>query len=214
MPAGGRVSFGAAPRYVVQRWIEGHDSDVHFCLTYYSREGEQLAFYTGRKLLQHPRETGSTAICTGTRREDLQNLLREVFAAADYRGIGSLEAKYSHSDGKYYITEPTVGRPNLQSGLAVAGGVNLTAMAALDALKRDPREIVNKKRRGIWIEEFATLNAVRESIFRQKLGLGRIIAAFFKARGFGAAYMKFGDSAPLRAMLGEHIKSLFNKFRR
>ncbi|MBN1211588.1 MAG: hypothetical protein JXA92_03345 [candidate division Zixibacteria bacterium] len=206
--------FSAAPRYVVQRWIEGHDSDVHFCLTYYSHSGEQLAFYTGRKLLQFPRDTGSTAICTSTKQMDLQNLLQKVFAAADYKGIGSLEAKYSHTDGKYYITEPTVGRPNLQSGLAVAGGVNFNAMAALDALGRDPREVTTRKRHAMWVEEYATLLAVKESLGRNEIGFTRIISALTRARGFGAAYMSFGDSSPLRGMLSELVGGRFRRRRK
>jgi len=142
---------------------------------------------------------------------DLQNLLLDVFSAADYRGIGSLEAKYSREDDEYYITEPTVGRPNLQSGLAVAGGVNLTAMAALDALGQDPREITSRKRHAMWVEEYATLLAVKESIGRNDIGFGRIISALSRARGFGAAYMRFGDSAPWRKMLGELVGGRFRK---
>ena len=59
--------FDVADRYVVQEWIEGDDSDVHFCLVYRDRSGRELAHQTGRKLVQWPVGTGNTAICTSYR---------------------------------------------------------------------------------------------------------------------------------------------------
>jgi len=55
--------FEVAPAYLVSRWIEGPDSAVHYCLAHCARAGEIDVAATGRKLLQYPRQTGSTAIC-------------------------------------------------------------------------------------------------------------------------------------------------------
>ena len=79
--------------------------------------------------------------------------------AANFIGLGSLEVKKSETDDRYYITEPTVGRNNMQSYIAVAGGVNLTLAAFDDASAshhhRDP-----KRRRAVWIEEDSLLQAL------------------------------------------------------
>ena len=43
-----------------------------------------------------------------------------VMAAANFIGLGSLEVKKSETDDQHYITEPTVGRNNMRSYIAVA----------------------------------------------------------------------------------------------
>jgi D-aspartate ligase len=81
--------FQDAPRFIVQRWIEGGDADVHFCLTCCSRDGEELGYYTGKKLLQWPIGTGSTAVCVGTENGKVRMLTRKMFQAGQFRGLGS-----------------------------------------------------------------------------------------------------------------------------
>lgn len=152
--------FQASPRYVLQQWIAGGDADVHFCLSYFDRQGVETGHYTGRKLLQWPVGTGSTAICVGTADEEVHRLSRDLLVAAGLRGLGSVEFKRSRQDGRYYVIEPTVGRHDLQSFVAVAGGVNLTLMAFHDAARSGVRVPI-RERKATWIEEYNTRNALR-----------------------------------------------------
>ena len=39
--------FEVSDRYVLQEWIAGGDSDVHFCLVYRDRSGRELGYQTG-----------------------------------------------------------------------------------------------------------------------------------------------------------------------
>jgi D-aspartate ligase len=194
----GSDPFEDAPRFVVQRWVDGDDADVHFCLTCWSRESEQLGYYTGRKLLQRPIGTGSTAVCVGTENEFVYELTREILGAGECRGLASVEFKYSHRDGNYYVTEPTVGRPNLQSYVATVGGVNLIETAYWIALGKEPTRR-SRRRKAIWIEEGFT----RDSLPRMTESRGRLLKTVARAILGGApvsfAYFELSDPFPFLA---------------
>ena len=128
--------FEAAPSYVLSEWIDGDDSDVLFCLVFLDSDSKVVASYSGRKLLQYPRLTGSTAVCIDHPDPELEELTAALFREVGCQGLASLEVKRSAADGRYLITEPTVGRPNLQSFSAVAAGVNLIGIAMRHAWVR------------------------------------------------------------------------------
>jgi predicted ATP-grasp superfamily ATP-dependent carboligase len=199
--------FDAAPKFVVQRWIEGGDDCVHFCLTYVSAAGEEASSYTGRKLLQWPPQTGSTAICVGGANPALLDLTRAVWKAAGFRGLGSVEAKYSAEDHKYYITEPTVGRNNLQSYVAVAGGVNLTRLAVEDALGL-PARATGRVREAVWINEPFAILALHQAFAQRKAerrGLRRLFTAL---RSIAFGYFAGTDPLPLLGLAWASFEAL------
>jgi len=153
--------FQAAEQFLVQQWIPGGEGDIHFCLVYIDRNGNELGYYTGRKLAQWPVDCGSTAACIGTSNPVVHDLTLRIFRAADFAGLGSVEFKQSAEDGKYYIVEPTVGRNDLQSYVAVAGGVNLTRMAFYDAIGLDPAADNNQEQKASWIEEYSVIQVLK-----------------------------------------------------
>ena len=187
--------FEAAPKFVVQRWIEGGDDDVHFCLTYVNAQGEELGFFAGRKYLQWPPQTGSTAICVGETNEALLDLTRSLWRETGFKGIGSLEAKFCAAERKYYITEPTVGRNNLQSYVAVAGGVNLSRIALRDALGL-PAPARVRPRGAVWINEPFALLALREAFARRKPERRTLRGLLTAFRRVGFAYFAIADPRP------------------
>jgi D-aspartate ligase len=196
--------FASAPRFLVQRWINGGDGNVHFCLVYLDRDGRELGYYTGRKLLQWPRLTGSTAIGVGTDNAAVHELAQSVLSAAGLRGLGSLEAKKSDDDGRYYITEPTVGRNNLQSYLATAGGVNLTRLAFHDALEPGTRVAGERRRKAVWIEEYFALQAVVDSLRHRDLDAVGILRELGKRPAFASFSPR--DPVPLVLLFREMIQ--------
>ena len=199
--------FDVSERYVVQEWIEGGDSDVHFCLVYRDRRGRELGHRTGRKLVQWPVGTGNTAICTTTDDPELHRLTREVFDRAGLVGLGSLEVKRDRRDGKYYITEPTVGRPNLQSNVAAAAGQNLVAIAYRDACGA-PVAPVGRGREAIWLNESSLPPALLVSAARRQLNLVELWRAVRRCRGVMFAYAGRGDARPLVAMVSGKLRAL------
>lgn len=186
--------FASAPSFVVQRWIEGGDDCVWFCLTYVEANGREAGAYTGRKYLQWPPQLGSTAICAGEANPALLELTRAVWRAAGFRGLGSLEAKYCAEDRRYYITEPTVGRNNLQSYVAVAGGMNLSRLALQDALGT-PTPATGPFRGAVWINEPFAIHALRAA-FAERKPERRTLRKLLRARRL-PAFAHFAWSDPL-----------------
>lgn len=199
--------FDASDRYVVQEWIEGTDSDVHFCLVYRDRSGRELGHQTGRKLLQWPVGTGNTAICTTTDDPELHRLTRELFDRAGLVGLGSLEVKRDRRDGRPYIVEPTVGRPNLQSNVAAAAGANLLAIAFRDACGR-PVPPAGRRREAIWLSESHVAAALVVAAGRRELDLAALGRAFLRCRAVMCAYGGRGDLRPLVAMLTGKVRAI------
>lgn len=203
--------FAVAPSYVISQWIEGPDSMVHFCLAYCDEPGRVAASFTGRKLLQYPRMTGSTAIATGTENDELKQLTERLFRLCNFVGLGSLEVKYG-PDGRPYITEPTVGRPNLQSYAAVASGCNLQAIAMAHALGMEPPP-VEKSRRCVWFEEQGTLELLgtrSDAPVEWRLLLNEGI----RAHRFAAAFWSWCDPMPFLALAWHRLRRIMRKLLR
>jgi predicted ATP-grasp superfamily ATP-dependent carboligase len=155
--------FEAAGRFVVQEFIPGRDSDVYFCLTYRNRHQEELAALVGRKISQWPVDTGNTALAVTHDDADLHKLTRQLLDAADHVGFGGLEVRRSSRDGRMVITEPTVGRPDLQTSLAAAAGVNLVDLGYRDAIGLSPSPI-SQQREAIWVHETAFLRSAAVAV--------------------------------------------------
>jgi predicted ATP-grasp superfamily ATP-dependent carboligase len=199
--------FEACDSYVVQEWIEGTDSDVHFCLVYRDRSGRELAHQTGRKLLQWPVGTGNTAICTTTDDPELHRLTQQVLDRAGLVGLGSVEVKRDRRDGRYYITEPTVGRPNLQSNLATAAGLNMAVIAYRDACDVPAAADGSPRRSAIWLNERNLLEALVVAARRRQLDLVALGRALVRCRSVMFAYGAPGDLQPLVAGLVRKLRS-------
>lgn len=204
--------FDVAPAYVVSQWIHGPDDAVYYCLAYCGKPGTITAAYTGRKLLQYPRQTGSTAICVGVVNGQVRELAEEVFRQSGFLGLGSLEIKYS-TDGQPYITEPTVGRPNLQSHSAVAAGRNLQALAMQDALGLDTARFLEEPRNSWWVQEAA----VRELLIERTpvpVPWRLILRELVRARRPAGAYWALQDPLPFLALTRETAERALGFLRR
>jgi predicted ATP-grasp superfamily ATP-dependent carboligase len=148
------------------------------------RSGRELGYYTGRKVLQWPHLTGSTAIGIGTTNERVHELAHEIMVQTRHRGLGSVEFKLSDRDGEYYITEPTVGRNNYQSYLAVAGGVNITQIAYYDMIgQRPPMSLCNRKL-SLWMDEAYCSLAVGRHERRTLFTFGNLAKAARRSLAF------------------------------
>ena len=96
------------------------------------------------------------------------------------------------------ITEPTVGRPDLQTALAAAAGVNLVEMAYRDALKL-PAPPSRPNREAIWIHETAFPRSVLVAARRRRLD-GRTLLATLRTRRTPTGAF-FSDRDPLPLLL-------------
>jgi D-aspartate ligase len=131
---------------VIQEWIGGTDERIGFCLSYCNREAIPLALFPGRKLIQWHVSFGNTAISEPAPREwanPIITLTREIWKTVGYQGLGSIEYKMRVGSDTPVIIEPTVGRTDFQSELAVLNGVNIPAIAYSD-LARVPLPAATK----------------------------------------------------------------------
>lgn len=202
--------FSLATAFVISHWIEGPDSAVHYCLAFCGEPGVMSASLTGRKLLQYPRQTGSTAICTPTDNEELRELTAALFRRCSFKGLGSLEVKYA-SDGQPYITEPTVGRPNLQSFSSVAAGINLHAMAMAHGLGVDA-PMKYRQRRVVWFQEDAVFELAR-NWSREPVEWRLILASLWHTRRIAGAYWSWLDPRPMLALIYGKLQRLARRLR-
>jgi predicted ATP-grasp superfamily ATP-dependent carboligase len=196
----------------VQQWIPGDDSCVLFCLVYYDKHSEELGYYTGKKILQHPIGTGSTAISIGIDDSALYGLTTRMFKKVNYKGLGSVEFKVNRKNNTYYITEPTVGRNDLQSNTAMAGGVNLTKIAYYDALGRTCPQVFVKKKNSIWIEEYGALQSSKYLLKHKDMHVSEISKSLSKNVVF--SHFAFHDPSPFIALCNELLSSMKKKIKR
>ena len=125
---------------LVQEWIPGGDDALYTAGTYVAHDGEALGVFTGRKLLQTPREIGTARVAEArwlpALAEDALRLLRGL----GFHGIAQVELKRDPRDGRFKLIEVN---PRLWEwhGLASACGVDLPRIAYLDSLGERPRPV-------------------------------------------------------------------------
>jgi predicted ATP-grasp superfamily ATP-dependent carboligase len=147
---------------IVQEWIEGDDTDMVFCLAYIDRKDETVAMCTGRKLRTYPARIGTVSVAEAIWLPEIAAESMRLFRAGRVRGFCSVEFKRSSEDGRLYIIEPTIGRPDFQEGIFKCWGIDLPYIAYLDALERD-FECTAPYRNGVkWINEQLEFYAFQE----------------------------------------------------
>lgn len=196
--------FEVASPMLLQQWIPGGDDGVYFCLVQYSCEGKLVNYFCGRKLMQWPPLGGSTAIAVSDEMDETRDLTVAIFDAVKYQGLGSMEYKKDPRNGKFYIMEPTVGRNDFQSYIAVSGGVNLTRELCREMLGMVAEK--PHKKPSAWFCEPSVGYGVKYYFRRKDYYMLKHLALFFRNPGF--AYLSLNDAKPFI----ELIKCRFWKF--
>lgn len=159
------------PTFVVQEWIPGPDSEIHYCLVYFDARSRCLGSFTGRKIRQWPCGAGNTSITEPVVCPEVERETMRLFEAVGFRGLGSVEFKRDPRDGLFKIMEPTVGRPNLQSEVATVNGTNLAWLAYADASGIDPGPRVRPAKPVRWVHEYTDLRSGLRLVAEGKLSL-------------------------------------------
>jgi D-aspartate ligase len=148
---------------IVQEFVEGADSCIHFCLFHRGR-ADSVTMFTGRKLAAYPPGFGTTALCAAApaARDELEALTRSLLDHANYEGMGSVEYKWDARSNRFVIIEPTVGRTDWQEEIATLCGVNLPLAAYRDELGLAPLEPRAPRTDVVWQSSFIErLNGAR-----------------------------------------------------
>jgi D-aspartate ligase len=110
---------------VLQAWIPGADKNLVFALYYFDENTNPLGCFIGRKIRQHIPYCGSGCSAEPWKDDFVSEYGLRFFREIGYTGFGAIEFKISDRDGKYYLIEPSIGRPEHFFALAEANSVNL-----------------------------------------------------------------------------------------
>lgn len=199
------------PDVVVQEWVPGPDSQIYFCLTYWDETSRCLAACTGRKLRQWPPRCGSTSLAVSCEEEQVKDITIDLFEDVGFKGFGSVEYKRDPRDGTLKIMEPTVGRVNLQSYLAVAAGVNIPVIAyesTVDSAGSTVREGGQRNGRK-WLYEYHDYYAARFYVDSGELNYREWLKSLLGVRAF--AIFDWRDLGPFRAFVFRTVRNLWRK---
>ena len=174
----------AADEPMFQELIPGGDDCLWTVGSYIARDGRPLGVFCGRKLLQMPAGVGTCRVGEAAWDEDAVDAALRLLRELGFHGTSQVEFKRDPRDGRFKLMEVNA-RLWQWHGLAADCGVDLVAMAYLDALGRPVRPAVQRPGRRRWV---ALAGHVRESRAE-----GRSLRAF---------------AAPLRPPFSEPVLSL------
>jgi predicted ATP-grasp superfamily ATP-dependent carboligase len=110
---------------VLQEWIPGADENLVFALYYFDENTNPLGCFIGRKIRQYVPYCGSGCSAEPWKDDFVSEYGLKFFREIGYTGFGAIEFKISDRDGKHYLVEPSIGRPEHFFALAEANNVNL-----------------------------------------------------------------------------------------
>ena len=179
---------------ILQEWIPGGDEEVYFCLAYLNRERKPLALFPGKKLRQYPSLTGVTSLAESIRHQELVEETLKLLNAAGCKGLCSVEFKYNSTDGSFRMTEPTVGRVDLQEGICTKAGLDIPFLAYQDALEFSKSVRTDYKTGIKWINEPFEFNAFLTQTKRSGAKVGDFFRPYQGRRSF--ALLAMDDPIP------------------
>ena len=179
---------------ILQEWISGGDEQVYFCLAYLNRQGEPLALFTGRKLRQYPSLTGNTSIAESIMHQKLTETTLNILNASGCKGLCSVEFKYNAEDCSFRITEPTVGRVDLQEGISIQAGLDIPFIAYRDAVGISQSAQTEYKTGIKWINEPLEFNAFMTQIRNGGCRVGEFFRLYQGQRSY--ALLSADDPIP------------------
>ncbi len=110
---------------VLQEWIPGTDKNLVFALYYFDESTNPLGSFIGRKIRQYVPHCGIGCSAEPWKDDVVAEYGLKFFKEIGYTGFGAIEFKISDRDGKHYLIEPSIGRPEHLFALAEANNVNL-----------------------------------------------------------------------------------------
>ncbi|MEW6442085.1 MAG: carboxylate--amine ligase [bacterium] len=203
--------IGVEDNLILQELVPGGDDSIYFCLVYFDGKSECRGFFCGRKLRQWPPLTGDTASAVPCEDEEIAAATIRFFRQVNYQGFGSMEFKQHALSKKYYMIEPTVGRPDHQSYIATANGVNLP-LEAYHALTEGMTGVgpapssVRPKSPVMWIDEPHDLAAVCHSLLKGTTRPAEILRPLCGRKSF--RYWNAGDPRPFLFLVGWALRKL------
>jgi predicted ATP-grasp superfamily ATP-dependent carboligase len=182
---------GESDEYVAQAMIPGADDRIEFYGACW-KDGKPYAEFTGRKIRQCPRGSGSTACGQLTESGTVRGLSRKLLEELAYEGCVDVEFKRG-PDEVYYVIEVNA-RPGLWHTLGELAGVSLPLAACAAASGQAPGPIGRARVGRRWIYIDRDLRSIREGKRRGEGGWLRFLGGLVHVRRF--AVLSVTDPVP------------------
>ena len=202
---------------VVQKWINGSDTDIYFCFVYIDLEGNLKGSFTGKKVRKFPNKTGIASSVVGCKTPIILKETMRLFLLAGYRGFGSAEFKKDSVTGGYQFIEFTVGRTDYNVGIAMANGVDLPFIGYCDMIvapMRSPVPVQTNKIR--WVDLKRDFKAIIQEKNRGKYGNIEMLKQMIQNFRSNTVYTLFSkdDPIPFLKYLLDRFCAIFIKIRK
>lgn len=200
---------------LIQSWVVGPDSSIAFCLVVFDSGGRCLASFEGKKIRQYKPEIGNTASAERFPSEEIARDTVRFFERFGFVGMGSLEFKYNDASQRFEAIEPTIGRTNLQSEVAVINGCNLPAIyyygltGDTENLQKSVKAASASSSDRVWMRFGADFKASWYFIRRGQLTLAEWIRPFGKSVYYSV--FRFRDPYPFLHLAGKSVVSLIKR---
>jgi D-aspartate ligase len=197
------------PAGVVQEWIPGGDGEIFFSMHYLDESLSEVAGFEGRKIRQHLPQCGSTSSAVAVSEEQVSELTLKILRDTRCVGFGAVEYKRDHRNGSFHIMEPTVGRVDLQVGVAAANKYGFVSRAYFHLIGHPHPADPPSPKRGVWLHFPRDFRTARHEMKRRELTWLGYLRSLWGSREFAVwswrdlplvrAYAWWGLTLPFRA---------------
>lgn len=152
---------------IIQELIPGGDEQLYYVCIYCDKNSEPIAGFAGQKLRLYPVHFGSASYVKSLYDPELLDLTAKMVKSVGYKGLGGVEFKKDHRDGKYKLIEFNV-RFGLWDMLGEKCGVDLAFKAYKDAIGEPIKKKWEYKTGIIWLAirlDFAAFRVYRREGF-------------------------------------------------
>jgi D-aspartate ligase len=158
------------PEMLIQEWIPGRPDQIVILGGYVGEEGEPLAYFTARKLIQSPEDFGTGCIVESVDLPELLEPTIRLWRALKYRGMAEVEYKRDARTDESKLIEINTRHWDWHR-LGMASGVNVSwaaycDLAGISISKKNPPTLPAK-----WIAEDATLLYLLRGVYHREVRL-------------------------------------------
>lgn len=183
---------------MLQEYIPGDPRSVWMLDGYFGADSTCLAAYTGRKLRQHPTDTGMTSLGVCEHNPAVIETTERLMRRIGYRGIVDMGYRYDARDGRYKLLDVN---PRIGSTFRLfvdAAGTDVLRTLYLDMTGQPPpaRAPVREGRR--WLVEHHDLAEAAAAVRRGDMSVGAWLASLRRVRE--VAWFSPGDPLPAAAL--------------
>lgn len=148
-------------KFIIQRWIEGDDSELFSFHVYYNKDAQPVAYYAGRKIRTYPPDSGISTFLELVDEPRIVKLGLSILNKFNFKGVAKIDFKRDIFTDKFYVLEINP-RFNLWNYLGACSGINIPAIAYHDLFDRsyNRSSSIRKKYRWLWFD--GDLSAIRE----------------------------------------------------